>query len=232
MKKVSFIGAYDNIDFVLYVAKLLVHMDKRVLLIDGTITQKAKYIVPTMSPSRTYVTEFEKIDVAVGFKNYEDIKQYLGVDILDYEVLLVNVDNAEAVSNYEIENCDKNYFVTSSDVYSLKKGLEALSGLFNPIEATKILYSRDMTKEENDYLDFLALGYKVIWEEERIYLPFELGDQSIIYENQRVAKIKYKKLSNQYKEQLLYVTEQILRILDDQNVNRLRKEFKKIEKGV
>lgn len=231
MKKISFIGAYDNIDFVLYIAKLLTKMDKKVLLIDGTIAQKAKYIVPSINPSKSYVTEFEEIDVAVGFKTYENIKQYLGVDYLDYDIALVNVDTAEAVSNFDIETCDKNYFVTSADTYSLKKGLEALSGLFNPIEATKILYSRDMSKEENDYLDFLALGYKIIWDEERIYLPFELGDQSVIYENQRVAKIKFKKLSNQYKEQLLYVTQKILKVLDNEDINRLKKEFKKIEKG-
>ena len=232
MKKVSFIGSYDNIDFVLYIAKLLTQMDKRVLLIDGTITQKAKYIVPSINPSKTYVTEFEGIDVAVGFYNYENIKQYLAVDYLDYDIALISVDTVEAVSNFDIESCDKNFFATSVDTYSLKRGLETLSGLFNPIEITKIFYSRDMSKEENDYLDFLALGYKVIWDEERVYLPFELGDQSVIYENQRVSKIKFKKLSSQYKEQLLYVTQKILKILDDENIVRLKKEFKKIEKGV
>lgn len=232
MKKVSFIGAYDNIDFVLYVSKILNAMGKRVLLVDGTINQKAKYIVPNINPSKSYVTEFEEIDVAVGFENFENIKQYLGIDDLEYDIALINVDTAKAVTNFEIESCDKNYFVTSSDIYSIKKGLEALTELFNPIEATKILYSKDMTKEENDYLDFLSLGYKVEWDDERIYLPFELGDQSVIYENQRVSKIKFKRLSNQYKEQLLYVSEQILRILGDENISKLRKEFKKIEKGV
>lgn len=232
MRKVSFIGAYDNIDFVLYIAKLLVQMDKRVLVIDGTMMQKAKYIVPSISPSRSYITEFEGIDVAVGFLSYENIKQYLGVDYLDYDIALVSVDTTEAVSNFDIESCDKNYFVTSFDTYSIKRGLEALGTLFNPIEVTKIFYSKNMTKEENEYLDFLSLGYKVIWDEERIYLPFELGDQSVIYENQRVSKIKFKRLSNQYKEQLQYVTQRILRILDDENVTRLKREFKKIEKGV
>lgn len=231
MKKVSFIGVYDNIDFVLYVAKILETMKIKVLLIDGTIIQKAKYIVPTITPSKSYVTEFEGIDIAVGFESYENILQYLGTDYLDYDVALVNVDTAEAVSNYKIEECDKNYFVASSDVYSMKRGLEALTGLFNPIEATKVLYSRNMTKEENDYLDFISLGYKVEWNGERIYLPFEYGDQSVIYDNQRVSKIKFKRLSNQYKEQLLYVAEEILRILDAKNIKDLRKEFKKIEKG-
>ena len=52
MKKVSFIGAYDKIDLILYVAKILVAMDKKVLVIDSTVNQKAKYIVPVIMPTK------------------------------------------------------------------------------------------------------------------------------------------------------------------------------------
>lgn len=65
MRKIGFIGVYDYIDFVLYVAKILTCMGKKVLIVDGTIMQKAKYIMPTITPSKTYVTEFEDIDIAV-----------------------------------------------------------------------------------------------------------------------------------------------------------------------
>lgn len=68
-----------------------------------------------------------------------------------------------------------------------------------------------MLKEENEYLNFLALGTKIVWNEEYIvYLPLDSGDQSIIIENQRVSKIAIKKLSTQYKEALSYVVEDIL----------------------
>ena len=74
MKKIGFIGAYDKTDFILYVAKILVEMGKKVILIDGTLTQKAKYIIPVIKPSKSYVTEFEGIDIAVGFENFNNIK--------------------------------------------------------------------------------------------------------------------------------------------------------------
>ena len=94
---------------------------------------------------------------------------------------------------------------------------------------TKVLFSREMLKEEDDYLNFLSLGYKVIWNEYRIYFPMENGDLSVIYENQRVAKVKFKKLSIQYKDGLAYITEEIL---GDSNENRVRRAIKTIEKGV
>lgn len=65
MKTVGFIGGYDKLDFLLYVAKILTLAQKRVILIDTTIMQKSKYVVPTISPTQSYVTEFEGFDVAV-----------------------------------------------------------------------------------------------------------------------------------------------------------------------
>lgn len=232
MKKIGFIGAYDKTDFILYVAKILVEMGRKVILIDGTLTQKAKYIIPVIKPSKSYVTEFEGIDIAVGFENFNNIKEYLAlpkmVD-LSYDIALIDLDTVSGVENYELETFDQNYFVTSFDMYSIKRGLESISGLKNPVNATKVLFSKDATREEDDYLNFLSLGSKIVWNEERICLPFEVGDQTVIYKNQRVSKIKFKKLSNQYKEGLMYI---VTKILDDVDENVLRRTFKKIERGV
>lgn len=232
MKKIGFIGAYDKTDFILYTAKILVEMGKRVLIVDGTLTQKAKYIVPVIKPSKAYVTEFEGIDIAVGFENFDNIKQYLALPMmadLNYDIALVDLDTTEGVKKYELETFEQVYFVTSFDMYSIKRGLESISGISSPVHATKILFSKQVLKEEDDYLNFLSLGSKIIWEEERIYFPFEVGDQTVIYNNQRVSKIKFKKLSTQYKEGLMYLAS---KIVEEAEVNFLRKVFKKIERGV
>lgn len=232
MKKVGFIGAYDKTDLILYIAKILVEMGKKVILIDTTLTQKAKYIIPTIRPSKSYVTEFEGIDIAVGFENFESINQYLAmpkVAELNYDIALIDLDTVESVKNFEIETFEKNYFVTSFDMYSIKRGLESISGLTSPINATKVLFTKDGTKEEDDYLNFLSLGSKILWNEERIYFPFEVGDQTVIYNNQRVSKIKFRRLSSGYKDGLMYISFQIL---EEENQNLLKKTFKKIERGV
>ena len=86
-----------------------------------------------------------------------------------------------------------------------------------------------MVKEDDDYLNFLSLGCKIIWNEERIYFPIENGDLTVIAENQRVQKIKLKKLSIQYKDSLGYIIQQILNLRSDSDI---RKAIKIIERGV
>lgn len=65
MKKIGFIGAFDKTDLLIQVAKILTQAGRKTIVIDTTINQKAKYIVPVINPTKTYITEFEGFDVAV-----------------------------------------------------------------------------------------------------------------------------------------------------------------------
>ena len=229
MKKIGFIGAYDKTDLLLNVAKILTVMNQRVLIIDSTINQKAKYIVPTISPTLSYVTSFEDIDIAVGFKSVEDIKSYLGLmQDLPYDILLVDIDVPTRINEFSIDMADKNYFVTSFDVYSLRRGFEILGALNVPVNITKIYFTKEILKEDDEYFNFLALGLKAVWEDERIYFPIENGDLTVIAENQRVQKIKFKRLSTQYKDSLSFIAQQIL---EEKNDSKVRKAIRNIERG-
>lgn len=230
METIGFVGVYDKTDLILNLAKILTCMGKRILIIDSTINQKAKYIVPFINPTTTYVTNFENMDIAVGFKNLEQIKEYLGdMDELPYDILLIDIDTNEMMNVYNISKARKNFFVTAFDLYSLKKGMEILSNIEEPISLTKVLFSKDMLKEDDDYLNFLSLEYKIIWSEYKIFFPLENGDLSVIIDNQRAEKIKFKRLSTQYKEGLLMITQEILK---DVSEGSIRKVIKAIEKGV
>ena len=232
MRKIVFIGSYDKTDLIIYIAKILTIMKKKVLVIDSTLTQKARYVVPVINPTKEYITEYEDIDIAVGFSNLEDIKKYLALadtQELDYDYVMFDVDDIEGFQNFKLQEAEKNYFVTSFDNYSLKKGLEILSGLKEVLKLKKILFASQILKEEDDYLNFLSLGYKIMWDEERIYFPIENGDLNVIYENQRVAKIKFKKLSVQYKDGLASIAEEIVGMNESPMV---RRAMKSIEKGV
>ena len=77
MKKIGFIGAYDKTDLLLNLAKILTVMKNRVLIIDSSLMQKAKYVVPVINPTVTYITTFEDFDVAIGFSSLRKIKCYL-----------------------------------------------------------------------------------------------------------------------------------------------------------
>lgn len=230
MKKIGFIGVYDKTDMLLNIAKILTTMNNRVLIIDATINQKAKYVVPAINPTVSYITSFEDIDVAIGFKNIEDIKRYVGITgDLSYDVFLIDSDTPESIEEFQLNKADKNYFVTSFDVYSLRRGVEILKSLKSQLNLTKILFAKEILKEEDDYLNFLSLGCKIIWDEERIYFPIENGDLSVIAENQRVQKIKFKKLSIQYKDSIGFIAQQILNQKSDSHI---RKAIKIIERGV
>lgn len=232
MKKISFIGAYDKTDLIIYIARILVGMKKKVLVIDATINQKAKYVVPVINPSKTYVTEFEGIDVAVGFNKITEIKNYIGIteeENLNYDYVLYDIDSSESFNNYNIEDSIEKYFVTSFDLYSLKKGIEILASTNKKLKLTKVYFAREVHKEDDEYLNFLAKDYNIEWNEEKIYFPFEMGDQTTIAENQRVSKIKLKKLTQSYKEGLMYIIEQIM---EDNEIGNLRKVFRQLERGV
>lgn len=231
MVKIGFIGSYDKTDSIIYVAKILTMLGKKVLVIDTTVDQKARYVVPVINPTRCYVTEFEEIDIAVGFKEMQGIRQYLGLqdaENMEYDIILIDADKTESIIEFDLKNADKNYFVTSFDLYSLKKGLEVLNTLPEPLEMTKMLFSKDMLKEEDEYLNFLSKDSKVKWSDYKIYFPITIEDLNVIAENQRVEKIKFKKLSDAYKSSLQFVTEEIAK---DISANEVRKAIKNIEKG-
>jgi hypothetical protein len=233
MKTIGFIGAYDKTDLIIYIARILTAMNKRVLVIDTTFLQKAKYIVPAISPAKTYITTYEDIDIAVGFYDYYSIKSYLGISEqanLDYDYIFIDIDSHECLESFNIQMADKNYFVTGLDVYTLRRGLEILSGLQEKLDLTKVLFAKNLSYDEEEYFNFLSLGAKVNWSEETIYFPFEQGDAGVIIQNQMVQKIKFKKLTELYKGSLMYIASELLESQQEQN--ELRKVFKQLEKGV
>ena len=208
MEKIGFIGGYDKTDLIINMSKILTELGNKVLVLDATQKQKTRYVVPVINPTISYITEFQNIDVAVGFRTFEEIQAYLGIgdEELEYDYALIDIDNAEQILETGLTINDTNFFVTAFDLYSLKKGVEILGDLKEPLKLTKIYFSRGFYNEDDEYLEFLALGKKVIWQQEIIYFPLESGDQSAIAENQRLGKIKFKNLTNDYKEGLVALT--------------------------
>ena len=230
MKNICFIGAFDKLDLILYVAKIMKTLGKKVLVVDATMLQKSKYIVPTINPTKSYITRFEDIDIAVGFENYEEIERYIGYteeQKMKYDYALVDIDEAEIFENFNNEYTIKNYFVTSFELYSIRKGLETISQIKKPIKITKLTFSKEISEQDDYYLDYLALGYKIIWEDNKINFPYNTEDVENMIENQKNSKIKTKGLSQQYKNCLEYL---IIDIIPDINVNNLKRVMKIIEK--
>ena len=225
MKKIGFIGAFDKTDLILYTAKLLTELGQKVMVVDTTITQKVKYTVPCIAPSKAYITQYENIDVAVGFDTLQDIVKYSGNSELEYDYIFIDIDSNMELYKMELNHGCKNYFVTGFDNYSLKKGLEVIGQSQDKIIMTKIMFSKNMSDEENDYLDFLSFYYAVNWEKEKIYFPFEIGDNSTIIENQRSARIRFKDLSIEYLEGLFTLANNLAPELKKNDIRKILKNM-------
>lgn len=147
---------------------------------------------------------------------------------LNYDFALVDIDDPETAKSFEVERNYKNCFVTAFDLYSLKKGIEVLSVFKKPIKINKVLFSKNLLKEENEYLDYLSLGYKVSWDNEILSFPIELGNYSVMIENQIISRIKIKKLSDHYKNSLAYFISIIFN--EDITESEAKKIIKNMEK--
>ena len=230
MEKINFIGAYDKTDSIMYIAKILTEMKKKVIIVDATITQKSKYVIPTVENKNEYITNYSNIDFAIGFTNYNDIKTYLGMPqsaAFTYDYMLIDIDNSDLLNNFDVYSSKKTYFVTSFDLYALKKGVEVLKRLSLPVEITKVYFSNLMSQTEDDYFNYIATGCRVKRNQDKIYFPLLNEDLDVIKENQRLSKIRFKGLSNEYKTSLMEWTQDICG-----DSNGVKKACRQIERGV
>ena len=230
MEKINFIGAYDKTDSIMYIAKILTEMKKKVIIVDATITQKTKYVIPTIDNRSEYIANYANIDFAIGFTNYNDIKTYLGMPqsaAFTYDYMLIDIDNSDLLNNFDVYSSKKNYFVTSFDLYALKKGVEVLKRLSLPVEIMKVYFSNLMSQSEDDYFNYIATGCRVKWNQDKIYFPLLNEDLDVIKENQRLSKIRFKGLSNEYKTSLMKWTQDICG-----DSNGVKKACRQIERGV
>ena len=67
MEQIGFIGVNDKKDLLLNIAKTVTKLNKTVLIVDATMMQRLRYIVPRISSTPTYVSEYDGVDVAVRF---------------------------------------------------------------------------------------------------------------------------------------------------------------------
>ena len=212
MEKIAFIGSYDKADLLLYIAKILTAMKKKVLVIDYTSLQKTRYIVPTMVNEKQYITTFQQVDVAIGFGTIEEIKKYKGLEngqALDYDYVLLDIDSYRGYYYLGVKTETKKFFVTSFDLYCLRRGLQVFRKLTETTEVTKVYFTKEMDNAENEYLNHMAKGLKIKWDEDIIYFPFETADLNTIYNNQRSGQIRAKGMSSTYLDGVSYIVEEI-----------------------
>ena len=151
----------------------------------------------------------------------------------------MDIDSGEKLEAFEIQNAEKNYFVTTFDMYSLKKGINIFQNIQEPITLTKILFSYQSSKVEEEYLNFISMPYKINWNEYNLYfkilgedngsgkstlLKIILGEDNKVFEdNQRIEKIRFRRLSPDFKNTLSYVVQDIYK---SESMMKIKKAMK------
>lgn len=229
MKKVVFIGAYDKTDMLLYIAKLLTMLNKKVILIDTTLMKKSRYIVPTMKVEKKYITTYQDIDVAIGFENFEAIQNYQKKvlnNVEEYDIALYDIDRTIAYKSFELNKKDIHYFVTSFDMFNVKKGIQVLYGIDEGTTISKIYFTKNMDEEEDNYINYLTQKFKIKWNKNNIiFFPFETEDLNAIFINQRAERLNMQGLSTSYIDSIKYLVEEI----SGENSGKVKKAYKEIE---
>lgn len=229
MKVIDFIGTYDKSDLIMYLARISTDLKYKVLVVDATLRQKMRYIVPSMAITKSYITEYEGFDVAIGFNSLDGIKGYLGKtdeDYLAYDYVFLDIDADWGMKGFDLQNAYKNYFVTNFDMYNIKRGIETIGNIEDKIKMTKVIFSRDVNRADDEYLNYLTSEFDIEWSKDDIRFPYEQGDNTAIMENQRLSRIKFKKLTMQYKESMMQIAEEVL----ETNPSTIRKVCKLIDK--
>lgn len=210
MEQIGFIGINDKKDLLLNVAKTIIKLDKSVLVIDATMMQRLRYIIPKVSSTPTYVSEYDGVDIAVGFLNLMQISSYLNTPNLNYDYILVDTDNPQTFNSFMVPASKRIFFSTSYDEYELQKSLELLSTIRAEINLTKLIISSDISNKHDEYLNHLLENYQISWTGEKVEFPDLDSDRNATLTNQLIKQINFKNYSSVYKDSLEYLVSLIL----------------------
>ena len=88
---------------------------------------------------------------------------------------------------------------------------------------SKILINYNMKKEDEEYLDFLSLDTRVVWNNFSIYITILDENERLIEDNQRIYRARLKKLIPEYQEGIIYIVQDIV---GDMSANKIKKFVK------
>ena len=209
MEQIGFIGFYDKKDILLNIGKIYSCIGKRTLVVDATMMQRMRYIVPNVSANHsiTYVSEYEGTDVAVGFMNLGQIAQYLGTNQLNYDFIIIDSDNIQTMYSFMIPNMKKIFYVTSYDKFEVEKSKELFANINRPMILTKVAISSNLNADESNFLVHTLENNYIKFDKDKEVL-FEDSDKNraVILQSQLVNEISFKKFTNTYKDSLEYIT--------------------------
>ena len=220
MQVVGLIGYMDKYDWAMNLAKSLYIMGKSVLVVDATLDRKLKFVVPALNNiGRSYVTQYNGIDFAVGFDSMHDVENYMseqGINISLYDYILIDIDSPKSYEFFRTRGIDKKYFFIDTSVLSVSKNKDIIKALrvYNNtdenLKLTKVLYKGVMSRAAVDYFQNIISDYNVEWEEPEYEVMVDEMDKIVDIDSQYSGLIDLRKHTKGYIDNLALMTSQIL----------------------
>lgn len=213
MKKVVFVGGMDKLDLITYVAFLVQESgaseNSKSLIADFTKMQKSRYLIPTIelpeNRPEKYITTYQKTDVAVGYMSYNELIEggVITAEEKEYGYILINVDSKDALDTIPLVEGDRVFLTTTFDIYSLEKAVEAFKGFNSEIPVDMILFHNKISQSHYTYLNYLFGKNNLKWGHYIAEFPYDNGDLTVIYENQRAGRMNVRNFSKKFRSELV-----------------------------
>ncbi len=233
MKIIGMMGYTDKYDFIMNIAKSINLMQKSVLVIDATLDRKLKYIVPALSNiGRSYVTQYDSVDFAVGFNSMHDVENYMienNIEIDKYDYILIDMDSPKSYELFRTREIDKIYFFVETSVLAVAKNKEIVKAIkiYNQnekVNISKIIYRSYVSRAANDYFDKKIANYGIEWNEPVYDIPLEETDKLVSIDSQFGGFIDLKRHTKIY---LANLADLVAEIIGDVNSKEVITQIKR-----
>lgn len=234
MQVIGLIGYVDKYDFAINLAKTLNIMKKSVLVVDATLDRKLKYVIPALSNiGRSYVTQYNDIDFAVGFDSMHDVENYLAdqsINIGLYDYIVIDIDSPKSYEFFRTRGIDKSYFFIDSSVLSVAKNKDIVKAIRiysqqpENIEMTKVTYRDVMSRGADDYFRKEIAEYNIKWRESEFIFQHDDVDKIVDIDSQYSNIIDIKKHSKPY---IMNLADMVAEIIEDVTSKEVIKAIKR-----
>lgn len=232
MPVIGLIGYVDKYDFAINLAKTINIMNKSVLVVDATLDRKLKYIVPALNNiGKSYVTQYNNIDFAVGFDSMHDVENYMcdqGINIGLYDYIIIDMDSPRSYEFFRTRGIDKMYFFITTSVLSVAKDKDIIKAIRvysqDEIKMTKVLHKAFISRAAEDYFENQIADYNVNWQEPSYEIPDDEVDKQANVDSQFSGIIGLKKHSKIY---ISTIADMTAEIVDDVTSKEVIKEIKR-----
>jgi len=234
MKVIGLLGYSEKVDLVTSLSKTIQIMGKTILVIDATSDKKYKYIIPSLDIiEKSYVTQFDNVDYAVGFDSMNDVENYMleqKINISLYDYILIDIDNPKTYEFFRGRAFNYIYLVMDTSMLGYKKNLEIINSLKvysvneDETKVTKILYRGYMTRTSDKYIEEKLNQIECKWDDREYEIVESEQDKMLYLDFQISGIIQMKKHSNAFITSIIDI---VTHVVEDTNPNDIKKIIKK-----